>query len=90
MMSSLLTVMTDSVSSIRQSDATPTQRRKMKRSVAPINQMKESVALENRRQIDAKSVSWNNRKPKIDVKIDVKIGTKSTPNRRQIDEIRKS
>ena len=77
-MSSLLTVMTDQVSSIGRSDATPTQRRKINRSVAPINQMKEGVALENRRQIDAKSVLWNNRKPKIDVK----IGTKSTPNRR--------
>ena len=54
-MSSLLTVMTDCVSSIARSDATPTRRRKMKRSVATINQMKESVALKkstpNRRQI---------------------------------------
>ena len=57
----------------------------MKRSVATINPMKESVALKNRRQIDAKSVLWNNRKSKIDVKIDVKIGAKSAPNRRQID-----
>ena len=44
----------------------------------------------NRHQIDTKSVLWNNRKSKIDVKIDVKIGAKSAPNRRQIDEIRKS
>ena len=81
-MSSSLTVMTDYVSSIARSDATPTRRRKMKRSVATINQMKESVAQKNRRQVDAKSVLWNNRKSKIDAK--------STPNRPQIDEIRKS
>ena len=44
--------LTDYVSSIARSDATPTRRRKMKRSVATIDQMKESVVLKNRRQID--------------------------------------
>ena len=79
-MSSSLTVMTDYVSSIARSDATPTRRRKMKRSVATINQMKESVAQKNRRQVDAKSVLWNNRKSKIENRR--QIDAKLTPNRR--------
>ena len=89
-MSSLLTVMTDCVSSIARSDATPTRGRKMKRSVATINQMKESVALKNRRQIDAKSTPNRCYGIIANRKSTSKSTSKSAPNRRQIDEIRKS
>ena len=77
-MSSLLTVMTDYVSSIARSDATPTRRGKMKRSVATINQMKESVALKNRRQIDAESTP----NQCYGIIANRKSTSKSAPNRR--------
>ena len=80
-MSSLLTVMTDYPSSIARSGATPRRRRKIKRSVATINQMKESVALKNRRQIDAKSTP--NRC--YGIIANQKLTSKPAPNRRQID-----